>query len=193
MKPGTRLLCILLSAASVLTGCSKHGPEARGTHPAREPVRTPSHGPSDPLSAGDDLPAVSALAQTGARVTIERARQRPLLLFFCDSIRSERCSALARVLSARWSRLRALNAEVIGVARNYRALVRAVAYDARLPFYVLADPQGKIFRAFGLMQGGTVFVVDTQGEIRQRLSEAPPSELGERAVQLVAELPRTSG
>jgi peroxiredoxin len=126
-------------------------------------------------------------------VTLERSRDRPLLLFFCDSIRSRRCSALAQTLSARWSKLRALNAQVIGVARDYRALLRAVAYDAKLPFYVLADPQGKIFKAFGLERGGTVFVVSAQGEIRHRLANAPPAELGERAVRLIADVARASG
>jgi peroxiredoxin len=126
-------------------------------------------------------------------VTLGLARDRPLLLFFCDSIRSERCRALAQVLNARWRRLRTMNAQVIGVARDYRALLRAVTYDARLPFYVLADPQGKIFKAFGLKQGGSVFVVSATGEIFGRIADAPPSGLGERAVQLVAELARSSG
>jgi peroxiredoxin len=193
VNPRATLLCTFVCAASILAACSRRDPEAKGTHAAGEPVRAPLRRPDEPLSAGDELPTVSAVAQTGARVTLGRRRDRPLLLFFCDSVRSERCRTLAQVLNARWSRLRAMNAEVVGVARDYRALLRAAAYDAKLPFYVLADPQGRIFGTFGLKRGGAVFVVSATGEIRERLTDAAASELGERAVQVVAELAHTSG
>lgn len=191
VTPKAKIPLVLLSAAWVLFACRHREPNDDA--PPTEPVRVPVQVPSNPLSAGDELPSVSALAQTGARVTLERDRSRPLLLFFCESVRSRRCAAVAQTLSARWNQLRAMNAEVLGVARDHRALLRAVAYDSKWPFYVLADPQGCVFRAFGLKEGGNVYVVDAEGEIHKRIAGVPPTDLGERAIGSLARMVHESG
>jgi peroxiredoxin len=184
----TRLLVGLLSAACLSIACTQEEKKAASSASKPAPVSAPAQAPDRALSKGDELPDISAIAQTGAAVSLTIYRDRSLLLFFCQSLRSQRCTALAQRLTADWSALRRIDAGVVGVSRDYRARLREVAYARRLPFFVLADPDGQVFRAFGLGQGGSVFVVDAKGEIRKRLAGASPVQLGERAIALLQDL-----
>ena len=140
-----------------------------------------------------DFSKLAKVAQTGASVSLGQYRGQPLLLFFCDSVHSRGCTSLVKRLTSQWAELRSTEAGVLGVARDYRARVREAAYDLRLPFYVLADPDGRVFGAFGLEQGGSVFVVDAEGEIQRRLTGAPLVTLGDQALDLLPAAGRRKG
>ncbi len=195
MTSAFRRLAGLLAVVLPLAGCSKR--EAHKEDPAspsgsRGPLPIPE-AIGEPLTSGDELPEVSAIAHTGARVDVVDYRGRVLLIFFCSSLSSERCTALTEWLRQRWSELRELDAAVLGVTRDHRLPLRERAYQLELPFYLLADPRGRLFDAFGVQEAGQALVVDSDGEVQKRLAGDSPADLGDRSLRLLDSLSRESG
>ncbi len=184
---------VLLATALLAASCSERETEPQATQAEKPPLAEPSATPDEPLSKGDSLPRITGIAQTGAGVGLGDDHGRVSLVFTCESLATARCTRLSKWLRDRWLDLRELDALVLGVTRDHRVKLRELAYELELPFYVLADPSGRLFRAFGLEQAGPVFVVDKNNEIQARLTMEPPEALAERALSSLASLSRDSG
>src|SRR5690606_5682574 len=135
---------LLALAAWFLGSCSK--PVTDSMSRAAEPegssaTESASPKPTSEIATGDELPEVAAISQTGANVSLRGFPDRVVLLFLCQSIASTRCTNLAAALSERFDQVRELDAAVIGVTTDHRAVLRESAFELELPYYVLADPE----------------------------------------------------
>jgi peroxiredoxin Q/BCP len=157
-------------------------------------VRVPKHEPGGSLEPGDEVPAFEAIAHTGQLVHLEHYRGRPLVLCFCTSIRKPDCRRRVDAIRADWPRLRKAEAGVLGVFRDDGAWLRAIAYDLKLPYLVLSDPNSRLARAFGLTGPGgaypkpVAFVSDQEGRIVEVVSEVEPERMMKRILSALPSL-----
>ena len=143
---------------------------------------------------GDELPQVRAVAHTGQLVELADYEGRPLVLWFCRSIRARRCRHLMKIVRYRWARFRRTDTALLGVFGDDGPWVRAAAHDAGLPFLALSDPTGKLAGVFALeaADGGAsrpaAVVVDREGKIAGIFSKVATPQNVERVLDTVEKL-----
>src|SRR6185295_17521509 len=103
-----------------------------------------------PLEAGDPAPHVVALDETGERTfsNADLVTGRPLVLLFCSS-GGEPPTALLAAFRDRGAAFASLEANIYAVSRLPMEANRAAHAALQLPFRLLTDSTGDIFRAYG--------------------------------------------
>ncbi len=106
---------------------------------------------AQPLALGAALPVVSGVDQNGRGVNLaELGRRGLLLIFFFPKAGTPGCVAEACSLRDAYADLTRANLTIIGVSRDRVSTQKKFVEKQRLPFTVLADAEGKIYRAFGV-------------------------------------------
>jgi peroxiredoxin Q/BCP len=104
-----------------------------------------------PLALGAVLPAVSCPDQNGVTVPLaELGRRGLLLIFFFPKAGTPGCVAEACSLRDAFADLTRANLTVVGVSRDRVSAQKQFVEKQRLPFTVLADTRGEVYRAFGV-------------------------------------------
>lgn len=140
------------------------------------------------IAIGTAMPGFVLVSQDGETVhSVDLVGQGPLVIYFYPKDNTPGCTAEACSFRDQYEDFVQAGAGVVGISRDDPASHRGFADKHRLPFTLLADPDGAVHQAFGvgrtlgLLSGRVTFVVDTRGIVRHRFS----SQL--RATRHVAE------
>lgn len=101
------------------------------------------------LAVGEPAPRVHALTQDGTAVDLADLYARgPVFLYFYLRAGTPVCTHQACRLRDGFEGLRGAGVQIVGVSGDPPARLRRFAEKYRLPFRLLADPEGEITRAF---------------------------------------------
>ena len=135
-------------------------------------------------TVGQQAPAFTLRTLSGAPLSLNSLRGRPVLLLFW---KAGCCAALLPELAARYRRTTPQALEIIAVnVGESEEAVRQTAGSLGLAFPVVADPHALLARQYQVTGVPTLFLVDRTGVVRERLLGAPaPGTLA----RLLARLP----
>lgn len=123
------------------------------------------------VAEGDPAPVFRATAHNGWRVeSTGGPRPRVLVVYFYPRDETPGCTREACAFRDFFRQYAEAGADVVGVSTDTKAAHDAFAARYQLPFGLIADPQGRLVRAFGLDPGGGVapratFVIGRDGRI----------------------------
>jgi peroxiredoxin Q/BCP len=176
---------------AVLSGCRSTGggapdPSASATTPA--PLDTSwERDPGHLLAAPAPAPNFEGIAHTGMRVRLSAFLEKPVVVYFYASDRSQEGVSEARAFRDAWLQLIEKASMVIGISPDDRVTHRELATGEKLPFLLVADERNAIAKAFGIkVENGryspVTFVISKDGTIA-RVLEGVPGEGHAAAVQ----------
>jgi len=114
-----------------------------------------------PLGPGDDAPTFAAQNQHGERVVC--AYDRPTVVYFYPRDDTPRCTTEAEEFAAAFEDFRRAGVDIYGVSTDGVESHRTFAEATGVAFDLLADPDGNVAAAFGVLEGEvarrTTFVV----------------------------------
>ena len=132
------------------------------------------------LKSGDPAPDFEGATTDGTRVRLADYRGRKLVLYFYPKDDTPHCTQQACSLRDGHAALASRGAAVLGVSTQDVASHEAFTRKFSLNFPLLADTDGRVARAYGVMGGGglasrlkgmlgladrVTFVIDEQGRI----------------------------
>jgi thioredoxin-dependent peroxiredoxin len=135
---------------------------------------------STPLKPGDPAPDFEGITTDGARIALGDFRGRKLVMYFYPKDDTPGCTKQACSLRDHNAEIAAKGAAVLGVSTQGTESHQAFTRKFKLNFPLLADSDGKVGRAYGVL-GGTgilskikaavgyadrvTFVIDEKGRI----------------------------
>ena len=125
------------------------------------------------LPPGAQAPDFTLQSTSGAALTLNTLRGRPVVIAFYPADWSPVCGDQMALYNEVLPVFTALNAELLGVSVDGVWCHRAFADDRKLRFQLLADfePKGAVARAYGAYRDGdgtaerALFVVDRTGQV----------------------------
>ena len=148
------------------------------------------------LGPGDRAPEFELADQTGKPVALARFRGRSnVVLYFYPKDDTTGCTRESCAFRDQYEAFKDAGAEVIGVSNDSPGSHEKFAAKYSLPFTLLADPGGRVRRAFGvpttfgLIPGRVTYVIDKQGVIRHVFnSQFNPTAHVDEALRVLATL-----
>ncbi|MGH6959911.1 MAG: 2OG-Fe(II) oxygenase [Dongiaceae bacterium] len=136
-----------------------------------------------PLEAGDPAPHVVALDENGesAFSNDDVVTGRPLLLLFCPSD-AEAAAAWLAAFRDRATAFASLETNLRAVSRLPLDANQAAHAALRLPFRLLTDATGDIFRTYGAEGAPLAVVLDPNHRVAHMLRDSAPTALAEAAL-----------
>ncbi|MFN8559904.1 MAG: 2OG-Fe(II) oxygenase [Dehalococcoidia bacterium] len=140
-------------------------------------------GPARPLEAGDPAPHVQALDERGehAYSNADLVTGRPLLLLFCPS-GGDGPTALLTTFRDHGVAFAALDTTIQAVSRLPLEANRALHAGLGLPFTLLTDASGDIFRTYGAGDAPQAVILDPGHRLARILRAAAPAALAEASL-----------
>lgn len=124
------------------------------------------------INVGDAAPAFTLQDQTGASVSLESFKGKPLVLYFYPKDDTPGCTAESCAFRDQYEVFKGTGAAVVGISGDSPASHQQFASKYSLPFTLLSDPGDKVRKAFGatmmlgLVPGRITYVIDGQGIVR---------------------------
>ena len=125
------------------------------------------------LKPGDSAPAFSAPTADGSTSSLKELRGKGnLVLFFYVMDNTPGCTRQARAFRDAASEFEGRNAAVVGVSTSSAESHTRFAANNELPFPLVADTDGKIAKAYGVLKENgksaerTTFLIDKKGVVR---------------------------
>lgn len=149
---------------------------------------------------GDAAPDFEGTATDGSRVSLAGYRGRKLVLYFYPRDDTPHCTRQACSLRDHAAELAAHGAAVLGVSTQGERSHKAFTSKYRLNFPLLADEDGKVARAYGVMGGGglvsklkaalgladrVTFVIDANGRIAHVIEKPEVARHAEEVLALL--------
>lgn len=129
------------------------------------------------IAVGERAPAFTLPDQSGSAVSLsDFAGKSNVVVFFYPKAMSPGCTAEACAFRDGYEAFREAGAEVIGISIDSVEAQNKFAERNRFQFRLLADKDGKVWKAygiqntFGLIRGRVTFVIDKGGIIRNVFS-----------------------
>lgn len=131
------------------------------------------------LAPGARAPEFHALDQDGRDRRLADERGHAVVLYFYPRDATPGCTREACSFRDVWSRFVEVGAQVLGVSTDDVASHAAFAREHRLPFPLLADPDGSITRLYGVgrtfgLASRVTYVIDRDGVIRRIFPDVDP-------------------
>ncbi len=132
---------------------------------------------------GSPAPVFTLADQTGAPRSLAEFRGQWVVLYFYPRNDTPGCTTEACAFRDDWAAIRARNAQVVGVSVDDPASHAGFATKYRLPFTLLADPQGEVVARYGALVDlfgfkfarRYTFIIDPEGRIHRRFLRVDPS------------------
>ena len=145
------------------------------------------------LAVGQHAPDFTLPALRGGEVTLSSFRgQKNVVLVFYPLAFSPVCTHQLPELEKEMPRLRALDAEVLGISVDSHYANEAYAQKLRLSFSLLGDFRREVSTAYGVLNpetlysNRTLFVVDKQGTIVHRQQTPTNADLPDNERMIAA-------
>ncbi len=151
---------------------------------------------SIPVLVGDLAPTFRALTQTGVPFALEDYRgKQAVVLYFYPKNNTSVCTAEACAFRDAYEDFVAAGAAVVGVSSDSQSSHKEFAQTQRLPFILLADPEGTLRNLYGvpktlwILPGRVTYVIDRQGIVRHIFNAALASKKHvDEALRIVKQL-----
>ncbi len=152
------------------------------------------------LKPGDPAPDFEGVTTTGERVSLAGFRGRKLVLYFYPRDDTPGCTKQACSLRDHRAAIAERGAAVLGVSTQGEASHRAFTAKYGLNFPLLADTDGKVGRAYGVLGGPGIvsrirsatgmaervtFVIDEDGRIAHVIDRPAVGRHGEEILDLL--------
>jgi len=124
------------------------------------------------LKIGETAPAFTGQATDGRTIRTDELKGRWLVVYFYPKAFTPGCTTETRLFRDNYPELKALGAEVIGVSVDDLQTQCKFADDNRVTFPLVADPDKRISRSFGVLwpiisiDKRITFVIDPAGIVR---------------------------
>lgn len=131
------------------------------------------------LPIGSDAPALSAVDQNGKEHRLADEKGRPVVVYFYPKDGTPGCTAEACAFRDAWDKFTTANVQVFGVSTDDAKSHEEFAKEQKLPFPILADPDEKWLRAFGVpsrlgMASRVSFLIDAKGKVAKVYPNVDP-------------------
>jgi peroxiredoxin Q/BCP len=141
----------------------------------------------------DEAPSgIELLNQLGAPVKLADFAGRIVVLFFYPKDDTPGCTVEGREFGDLHDEFAALDCAVLGASVDSVESHRAFAEKHGFPFQLLADTDGRLAAAFGVLREGraerTTFVIGTAGRIRRAFRDVNPRGHARQVLNFVASL-----
>jgi peroxiredoxin Q/BCP len=145
---------------------------------------------------GDPAPPFQATTQNGEPFDLAEFRGKKIVvLYFYPKNNTAVCTAEACAFRDAYEDFLAAGAAVVGVSSDSQQSHHDFASKQRLPFILLADPENKIRKLFGvpktlfILPGRVTYVIDREGIVRHIFNAALASKKHvDEALKIVREL-----
>ena len=150
------------------------------------------------LKAGDPAPRFEGVITDGQRVSLDGYRGKKLVMYFYPKDDTPGCTKQACSLRDHTAEIAAKGASVLGVSTQGTESHQAFTKKYRLTFPLLADTEGTVGRAYGVLGGGglvsklkaaagfadrVTFVIDENGRIAHVIDKP---QVGRHAEEVLA-------
>jgi peroxiredoxin Q/BCP len=131
------------------------------------------------LKEGDKAPSFTAKDQDGKKISLSDYKGKKLVLYFYSEAGSPTCTIESCNLRDNYSLLKKKGFEVLGVSPDNEKKQKNFTIKYKLPFTLIADPDNKVTKIFGVYDRKklfgreymgilrTTFIVDEKGIIRK--------------------------
>ena len=149
------------------------------------------------MNISDTAPNFVLPDQDGREVSLENYRGQKVVLYFYPKDDTPGCTRQAQAFAQNYAEFARRNIAVIGVSKDAVDSHRKFADKYALPFTLLADPELKAIKAYGVWQEKklygkvsmgvvrTTFVIDEAGKILKMMPKVKPDT---NAAEILAEL-----
>ena len=131
------------------------------------------------LAAGAVAPELSAVDQNGTTHKLSDEKGHPVIVYFYPKDGTPGCTKEACAFRDAWDKFKSANVQVFGVSEDDAKSHEQFAKEQKLPFPILADPNGEWMRAFGVpsrlgMASRVSFLIDANGKIAKVYPDVDP-------------------
>ncbi len=106
---------------------------------------------ADPLPLGATAPVVVSVDENGKEVDLGEIMKKGItLVYFYPKADTPGCTKEACAIRDKWEDVQKLGVQVYGVSMDKPEAQKAFKEKFKLPFTLLADPDGKVVKAFGV-------------------------------------------
>lgn len=131
------------------------------------------------LAVGADAPNLSAVDQNGATHKLADEKGHPVIVYFYPKDGTPGCTKEACAFRDAWDKFKNANVQVFGVSEDDAKSHEEFAKEQKLPFPILADPNGDWLRAFGVpsrlgMASRVSFLIDANGKVVKVYPDVDP-------------------
>ncbi|MFO0586507.1 MAG: peroxiredoxin [Polyangiaceae bacterium] len=131
------------------------------------------------LAAGAAAPELSAVDQNGATHKLSDEKGHPVIVYFYPKDGTPGCTKEACAFRDAWDKFKNANVQVFGVSEDDAKSHEQFAKEQKLPFPILADPNGDWMRAFGVpsrlgMASRVSFLIDASGKVAKVYPDVDP-------------------
>jgi peroxiredoxin Q/BCP len=152
------------------------------------------------LKAGDPAPRFEGVTTDGQRVSLDGYRGKKLVMYFYPKDDTPGCTKQACSLRDHTAEIAAKGASVLGVSTQGTESHQAFTKKYRLTFPLLADTEGTVGRAYGVLGGGglvsklkaaagfadrVTFVIDEKGRIAHVIDRPDVANHAEEVLALL--------
>lgn len=165
---------LVVVAALLAVGC-------RGSSaPSSSPPITTGPESKELLKEGDPAPPLVATAANGAKVDLAELKGKHVVVYFYPKDDTPGCTKEACAFRDAWSKLEKGNVQVIGVSVDDNESHKKFAEKHSLPFPLVADPDKKICKAFGVpvtmgFASRVSFLIGPDGKIKKVYPKVDPA------------------
>ncbi len=173
------LLTAFLGLAS--SSCSKNSASAREQQVEEQQPKVQSAPAEKLLGEGQTAPLFEAKSHEGTLLKLADLQGQFVILYFYPKDGTPGCTAEAQGFAKNSSQITQAGAVVIGVSSDDAASHQDFAEEYGLPFYLLADTERSIAKAYGVgsflgMTSRVTFLTGPAGKIQKVYPDVAPKE-----------------
>lgn len=131
------------------------------------------------LAAGAEPPNLAATDQNGKEHRLGDERGHAVIVYFYPKDGTPGCTKEACAFRDAWNKFKDANVQVFGVSEDDAKSHEEFSKEQKLPFPILADPNGVWLRAFGVpsrlgMASRVSFLIDANGKVAKVYPDVDP-------------------
>lgn len=147
------------------------------------------------LETGMKAPEFTLEDKNGNTVSLSDFKGKKVVVYFYPKDNTPGCTRQACAFAERYDGFKEKNIEVIGISKDSAASHIKFAEKYKLPFILLADPELKAIKAYGVWQEKklygkvsmgvvrTTFIVDEEGNIEKIMPKVKPDTNAEEILE----------
>jgi len=132
------------------------------------------------IEEGQPAPDFELESDTGETVKLSDLRGKPVVLYFYPKDDTPGCTRQACGIRDAWGDFQKAGAEVFGISADTTTSHEKFKSKYSLPFTLLADPEHKLGKPYGVGQEGkssyerSTFVIDADGNVARAMRRVKP-------------------
>ena len=132
------------------------------------------------VEEGKPAPDFELESDSGETVKLSDLRGKPVVLYFYPKDDTPGCTKQACGIRDAWGEFQRAGAEVFGISADSQASHERFKSKYSLPFTLLADPEHKLGKPYGVSQEGkssyerSTFVIDANGNVSRIMRRVNP-------------------